>query len=85
MSRQRRMERGQLSRGRSRYTLGRSLMRARRAGDKGPKGFEVFLDAKNLTNRTYAASVEAIADARQNTDNDSFNPANGRAFYGGIG
>jgi iron complex outermembrane recepter protein len=56
-----------------------------RAGYKSPKGFEVFLEAKNLTNKTYAASVEAIADARQSTDNDSFNPANGRAFYGGIG
>jgi len=56
-----------------------------RAGYKSPKGFEVFLEAKNLTNKTHAASVEAIADARQSTDNDSCNPANGRAFYGGVG
>jgi iron complex outermembrane recepter protein len=40
-----------------------------RAGYKSQKGFEVFLEAKNLTNKTYAASVEAIADARQSTDN----------------
>ena len=56
-----------------------------RAGYQSSKGFEVFLEVKNLTNKTYTASVEAIADARQSTDNDSFNPANGRAFYGGIG
>ena len=56
-----------------------------RAGYKSPKRFELFVEAKNLTNKTYAASVKAIADARQSTNNDSFNPANGRAFYGGVG
>jgi iron complex outermembrane recepter protein len=55
-----------------------------RMGYVSPEGFEIFLEVKNLTNKTYAASVQAIADARQSANNDSFNPANGRAFYGGI-
>jgi hypothetical protein len=35
-------------------------------------------------NQIYAATVEPIADARIGQDTNSFNPGNGRAFYGGI-
>jgi outer membrane receptor protein involved in Fe transport len=45
---------------------------------------EVFFEAKNLTNKIYAATVEPIADARSGDDVDSFNPGNGRSFYGGM-
>jgi iron complex outermembrane recepter protein len=55
-----------------------------RAGYKTTKGFEIFFEAKNLTNKIYAATVEPIADARIGQDADSFNPGNGRAFYGGV-
>lgn len=53
-----------------------------RLGYKSPKGLEVFFEARNLTDKPYAATVEPIADARIG-DTDSFNPGNGRAFYGG--
>ena len=55
-----------------------------RAGYKMKKEFQVYFEAKNLTNKTYAAYVEPIADARIGDDNDSFSPGNGRAFYGGM-
>ena len=43
----------------------------------------MYLEGKNLTDKTYAAYVEPIADARVG-DVDSFSPGNGRAFYGGV-
>ena len=55
-----------------------------RAGYKTRNGFEVFFEAKNLTNKIYAATVEPIADARIGGDPNSFNPGSGRAFYGGV-
>ncbi len=55
-----------------------------RAGYKTTKGFELFFEAKNLTNKIYAATVKPIADARIGQDTDTFNPGNGRAFYGGV-
>ena len=55
-----------------------------RAGYRTKKGFRVFFEGKNLTNRIYAAYVEPIADARSGDDTDSFSPGNGRAFYGGV-
>jgi iron complex outermembrane receptor protein len=55
-----------------------------RAGYKTTKGFEIFFEAKNLTNKIYAATVEPIADARIGQNTNSFNPGNGRAFYGGV-
>jgi iron complex outermembrane receptor protein len=54
-----------------------------RMGYKSPKGFEVFFEAKNLTNKIYAATVEPVGDARIE-GTDDFNPGNGRAFYGGV-
>ena len=55
-----------------------------RAGYRTPRGFQVYFEAKNLLDKTYAAYVEPIADARVGDDNDSFSPGVGRAFYGGV-
>ena len=55
-----------------------------RAGYKRPSGFQVYFEAKNLTDKTYAAYVEPLADARNSDDTASFSPGNGRAFYGGV-
>ncbi len=55
-----------------------------RVGYKSPRGFQMYVEAKNLTNKIYAAYVEPIADARVGDDNNSFSPGNGRAFYGGV-
>ena len=55
-----------------------------RAGYRTPRGFQVYFEAKNLLNKTYAAYVEPIADARIGDDDDSFSPGLGRAFYGGV-
>ncbi len=55
-----------------------------RAGYRTQKGFQVYFEVKNLLNKTYAAYVEPIADARIGDDNDSFSPGLGRAFYGGV-
>ena len=55
-----------------------------RAGYRTQRGFQVYLEAKNLLNKTYAACVEPIADARIGEDNASFSPGLGRAFYGGV-
>jgi iron complex outermembrane recepter protein len=55
-----------------------------RAGYKTKKGLQLYFEVKNILNKTYAASVEPIADARSGDDTDSFNPGNGRAFYGGV-
>jgi iron complex outermembrane receptor protein len=52
-------------------------------GYKSPKGFRVYLDAENLTDEVYAATVEPVGDARLE-GYDSFNPGNGRAYYGGV-
>lgn len=55
-----------------------------RAGYRTPRGFQVYFEVKNLLNKTYAAYVEPIADARISDDNASFSPGVGRAFYGGM-
>lgn len=54
-----------------------------RIGYKSKKGFDIYLEAKNLTNKIYAATVEPVGDARIE-GYDNFNPGNGRAFYGGV-
>jgi len=54
-----------------------------RMGYKSKRGFEIFLEARNLTNKTYAATVEPVGDARVEGA-DSFNPGNGRGFYAGV-
>lgn len=55
-----------------------------RVGYRTKKGFQVSFEAKNLTDKTYAATVEPLGDARSSDDTDSFNPGNGRAFYGSL-
>ncbi|MGA3172335.1 MAG: TonB-dependent receptor [Chthoniobacteraceae bacterium] len=52
-------------------------------GYKSSKGYDVFFEATNLTNKIYAATVEPVGDARVEGDDD-FNPGNGRGFYGGV-
>lgn len=54
-----------------------------RLGYRCPKGITLFVDARNLTNRKYAATVEPQSDARGDAP-DAFMPGIGRAFYGGI-
>jgi iron complex outermembrane recepter protein len=53
-------------------------------GYRPKKGVSVFLEAKNLTDKHFAASVDPIADARTADDVQVFHPGDGRAFYGGI-
>lgn len=52
-------------------------------GYRSQKGFSVFLEAKNLADKTYAATTGVIADAL-GADNANFLPGVGRAIYGGI-
>ncbi|HKP03978.1 MAG TPA: TonB-dependent receptor [Chthoniobacterales bacterium] len=53
-------------------------------GFRSKKGLSVFLEAKNLTNKRFAAAVDPIADARTAPDARIFHPGDGRAFYGGV-
>ena len=55
-----------------------------RAGYRTVKGLQTFFEARNLTSQVYAATVVPIGDARAGNDTASFNPGNGRAFYGGV-
>jgi iron complex outermembrane receptor protein len=55
-----------------------------RAGFQRPSGFSVFIDCRNLTNETYAAAVDVIADARTDGDPQIFHPGDGRSIYGGV-
>ncbi len=53
-----------------------------RMGYRTRKGLQLSLEARNLLNKFYAASVEPLGDARSSDDTDAFNPGNGRALYG---
>jgi iron complex outermembrane receptor protein len=55
-----------------------------RIGFRQRKGFSVFLDCRNLTNKHHASAVDVIADARTDHAPEVFHPGEGRAFYGGI-
>ena len=55
-----------------------------RLGYRTKRGLQVSFEAKNLTDKVYAASVEPLGDARSSDDTDSFNPGNGRVFYGSV-
>ena len=55
-----------------------------RAGFRRSNGFSVFLDCKNLSNKRYASSIDAIADARTDAHPEIFHPGDGRAIYGGV-
>jgi iron complex outermembrane receptor protein len=48
-------------------------------------GFSAFIEAKNLTDARYPASVDPIPDARTaDGPIEIFHPGDGRSFYGGI-
>jgi iron complex outermembrane receptor protein len=55
-----------------------------RAGFRRTNGFSVFIDCRNLTDRHYAASIDAIADARTESSPEIFHPGDGRSFYSGV-
>jgi len=44
----------------------------------------VFVEAKNLTDERYAASVDPIPNAQNPADPQVFHPGDGRSFYGGV-
>jgi len=48
------------------------------------KGPSVFLEVRNLSNKTYASSVDPIAAAESSNDAQVFHPGEGRAWYGGV-
>jgi len=50
----------------------------------GKVKFDVFLEAKNLTDEHYAASVDPIPNASNPGDPQIFHPGDGRSFYGGV-
>jgi iron complex outermembrane receptor protein len=53
-------------------------------GFRSKRGFSVFLEAKNLTDKRFASAVDPIADAQTAPDARIFHPGDGRAFYGGV-
>lgn len=55
-----------------------------KAGFRKPKGASFFVEGKNLTDETYAASTGVVTNALGRDANAAFNPGNGRAFYGGV-
>lgn len=54
-----------------------------KAGYKTSFGLRVFVDARNLTDETYAATTGVVDNARLR-GTAQFNPGDGRAFYGGV-
>lgn len=64
------------------YAEGYALM-GLRAGYHSPRGFQIYFEARNLTNALYAASTGVIADAR-GVDSAQFLPGDERSFYGGF-
>jgi iron complex outermembrane receptor protein len=52
-------------------------------GWRNLRGFSIFLEARNLTNRRYAATTNVIANA-YGVDSQQFFPGDGRGFFGGI-
>lgn len=54
-----------------------------KGGFKMKRGISIFVEAKNLTNKTYAATTGVIADAR-GRDSAQFLPGDGRTVISGI-
>ena len=50
----------------------------------GKSTFSVFIEAKNLTDEQYAASVDPIANGSSPAGPQVFHPGDGRSFYGGV-
>ena len=55
-----------------------------KVGYRPTKGFSIFLEAKNLTDRRFASAVDPIADARTASSPQIFHPGDGQAFYSGV-
>ena len=53
-------------------------------GYRAKKGWSAFVEAKNLTDERYPASVDPIADASVNDNVRVFHPGDGRSVYGGV-
>jgi len=53
-------------------------------GFRSKKGFSIFFEAKNLTDKRFASAVDAIANAQTDQDPEIFHPGDGRSFYGGV-
>jgi iron complex outermembrane receptor protein len=52
------------------------------ATDWGKSKISIFVEAKNLTDKNYAASVDPIGDG--DASSQVFHPGDGRSFYGGV-
>ncbi|MGB7768886.1 MAG: TonB-dependent receptor [Verrucomicrobiia bacterium] len=50
----------------------------------GKSKVSVFVEAKNLTDERYAASVDPIPNGQSPADPQVFHPGDGRSFYGGV-
>ena len=50
----------------------------------GKSKVSVFVEAKNLTDENYAASVDPIPNAQVPANPQVFHPGDGRSFYGGV-
>jgi iron complex outermembrane receptor protein len=50
----------------------------------GKSKCRIFLEAKNLTDERYAASVDPIPNASNPGDPQIFHPGDGRSFYSGV-
>jgi iron complex outermembrane receptor protein len=55
-----------------------------KVGYRPRKGFAIFLEGKNLTDKRFASAVDPIADARTTDNPRVFHPGDGRAVYGGV-
>lgn len=62
---------------------GRYILVGFKTGYKSRKGFSLFLEGKNLTDETYAATTGVIADAA-GADSAQFLPGDGLSAVGGI-
>jgi iron complex outermembrane recepter protein len=54
-----------------------------KVGYRSERGFSFFFEAKNLTDKKYAATTNVVTNAR-GADGQQFFPGDGRSFYGGI-
>jgi iron complex outermembrane recepter protein len=50
----------------------------------GKSKISIFVEAKNLTDENYAASVDPIPNAQIPADPQVFHPGDGRSYYGGV-
>jgi outer membrane receptor protein involved in Fe transport len=48
------------------------------------KGFSIFFQGDNLTDKRYASSVDPIPNGTNPANPQVFHPGDGRSFYGGV-